>query len=232
LTLFDGNGKPTINPFGRNPLKKVEENMSERFSSIKKRVCFLTALLSVLFGFSGLAQAGVFNIPHYVEPGRFAVGIEPEVMLDPESSVGINFKYTHGLSELINVQGVIGTGTGSRQFRTGGSLIFDFFPDLENQPGMGVASQNLYYRLEEHGVFEFTLIPYIHKSFIYENNEFEPFISFPFGLLFEDGSYSSTAWLAVGSLFKVMEHYRVTIELGVNVSRAWTYFSGGMTYYY
>src|SRR4051812_7534452 len=79
------------------------------------------------------AQAGVFDLPRFVHPGEFAIGIEPEIMLSNGSGVGVNLKYTHGLSDLNNLQIILGTGGGPRQLRFGGAMTFDFFPDLDKQ---------------------------------------------------------------------------------------------------
>ena len=101
-------------------------------------------------------QAGVFNLPHFVTPGEFAIGVEPEFIMTGRAAVGVNMKYTHGLSEMSNLTGILGDGGGDRQFRVGANFTFDIFPDMGNQPGIGVAFQGLYLSFQNAGALETT----------------------------------------------------------------------------
>lgn len=177
-------------------------------------------------------QAGVFNLPHFVTPGEFAMGFEPELYFSNGSGVGTNVKYTQGLTDLINVTGIIGTGGGPRGFRAGASFMLDFFPDIEGQPGIGLGGQSLYYRVSDLGVLELTAIPYIHKTIISSGHEVEPFFALPIGFAFSNGEYQNTSTAVVGAMFKTWDRVRTTLEFGVAINHAETYFSGGFTYYH
>lgn len=176
------------------------------------------------------SRAGVFNLPHFVTPGEFAIGIEPELTLTNGAGLGANIKYTHGFSDLLNLTGVIGTSGGPRKFRVGANLTFDFFPDIEGQPGIGIAASGMYYQLATVGQVEFQAIPYIHKSF--QNGEIEPFIAAPVGLALADGRYAGVTTVAFGSMFKTMENFRVIVEFGLGLNNADSYVSGGFVYYH
>ena len=103
------------------------------------KVFVLVSALAALA--SNQAHAGVFDIPRFVESGEFKVGLEPEVTLQKPSGVAMSLKYTHGISDLFNLQGLVGTGGGSKQFRVGSALTFDAFPDVEGQPGIGLSQE-------------------------------------------------------------------------------------------
>jgi hypothetical protein len=199
---------------------------------LKRQGFFPILLLSSLsLGFSS-AWAGVFDMPHFVDSGSFAVGLEPEAILSDGGGVGLNLKYTQGLNDLSNLTGILGTGTGVERFRVGGNLALDFFPDVDNQPGIGIAFQGLYYRFQSDGRLDATAIPYIHKSFTTAGNqEIEPFLAYPIGLAFQDGTYHTTETLAFGSMFKATVHVRYVLEMGVAINHAETYLSGGIVYY-
>jgi hypothetical protein len=178
------------------------------------------------------AYAGVFDLTHFVNPGSFAIGLEPVATLSDGGGVGFNFKYTQGINELTNAQFIIGTGTGIDRFRVGGNLDVDLFPDIDNQPGIGVAFQGLYYNLPSDGRFDLTAIPYIHKAFTLQGgDEVDPFLAFPVGLAFQDGMYHFTDTLAFGSLFKKNEHLSYVLEMGISMNHSETYISGGFVYY-
>ncbi len=188
------------------------------------------------------AQAGVFNIPHFVPAGDFGLGLEPELTLTHGAGVAINAKYTQGINDMLNVQGILGTGSGPRRFRVGGNASFEFFPDSQGQPGVGLAAQVLYMRIpttldtssnsDTTGVTELTAIPFIHKTFNAGGKEIDPFLAVPFGLVFDNGSYRSLFTVVIGSGFKATENLWYTMEFGIAVNHTETYFSGGITYYH
>ncbi len=182
--------------------------------------------------FNPEANAGVHNAFRFVAPGQFAVALEPELTLTDGAGIGANLKFTHGLNDLTNATAIIGTGGGSRRFRAGAQFTMDFFPDTDGQPGLGIATQGIYYRQENLGRSEFTLIPYIHKAFDVRGGEVEPFFALPYGVAFVSGHYNTISNVAVGAMFKSSEHIRYTLELGVAINNTDSYMSGGLTYYY
>ncbi len=181
---------------------------------------------------SNAAEAGVFNIYHFVKPGSSAAGVEPEVNFSNGAGVGFNLKYTYGLNELSNVQAIIGSGTGPRRFRIGGNMTFDFFPDVPGQPGIGLATQLIYYRLPDNGVLEITGIPYIHKAYKADDHNIEPFAAVPLGVGFSDGNYFVLAQFVIGTMYHATENLSYVAELGVNINHLESYVSGGAVYYF
>lgn len=205
--------------------------------AIQWRIWLSTALLFlvalILCWLPLPSQAGVFNLSRFVMPGQFAVGLEPEFTFSNGAGMGMNFKYTHGVNELSNLGVVVGTGAEGRGFRLGGIYSFDFFPDTSGQPGIGLATQMYYYRVQnETGQFEATAVPYIHKTFQTSSTEFEPFVAVPFGMAFSTGSYETIWTMAVGSIIRASDHLRYVVELGIAINNSSSYFSGGLTYYH
>lgn len=189
------------------------------------------------------ARAGSFDLYRFVNPGSWAVGVEPEFILTHGAGFGGNLKFTYGATELNNLTGIIGTGGGDHKFRVGGNFTFDIIPDIDKQPGIGIALQAIYYRIAvpmaTSGVaaqtvaqLELTAIPYLHKAFkTAAGTEFEPFVTFPVGLSLNGGQYLGLTSLAVGSMFKSSEHFRYVVELGIAINHTDSYISGGVVYY-
>ncbi len=181
------------------------------------------------------AQAGVFNLQKFVEPGLFAVGLEPEVIVTAPAGIGVNAKYTHGITDIMNVQGTVGMGAGPREFRIGAALTFDFFPDIDNQPGIGIAVQTMFMTMPANMArVDVTGIPYIHKAFHFSGNELDPFLGIPTGIIFDsNGRYNFLGQVAVGALFKPLERFRFGLEV---VTQYWptteVTISGGVIYYH
>lgn len=178
------------------------------------------------------ATAGVFNLPKFINPGESALGIEPEVTFTNDGGVAANLRYQYGLTDLNNVTAILGSGTGVRRFRVGGAFTFDFFPDIDKQPGIGIATQGIYYRYKGFGQFDLTLIPYVHKAFYNgEGNQVEPYFALPFGPEFRSGNYTWAAQTVLGAMFRTKDSPMNFLgEVGVSVNKAETYISGGIMF--
>jgi hypothetical protein len=195
--------------------------------------------VAVLAAVASSARAGVFDIAQFVQPGNFALGFEPELTLTDGAGFGANVRYTQGVSDLMNAQAILGTGGGPRRFRVGGNLKFDFIPDIEGQPGIGITAQALYVRVptyqgsdDTNGQVELTGIPYIHKTFISGKSEINPFVAIPIGMSLSDGNYHAISQFAFGSMFKTSDNFRYTLEVGVAINNTESYLSGGVIYYH
>lgn len=196
----------------------------------RRFIAALALLAGAGLGGTEAAQAAVFNTPHFLKPEEQAIGVEPELTLTSGAGLAATFRYSRGLSDINNGHVIVGTGGGPRKFRMGGNLTFDFFPDVEGQPGIGVAAQALYVRLVDRGQLELTGVPYIHKAFYSGNNEIDPFISVPIGIGFSGGRYQALSTMVVGSFFKASESMKYVLELGVDINHTESYLSGGVVF--
>lgn len=195
-----------------------------------RRTPFLLLFLFLISALPHLCHAAVFNIQHFLAPGKISIGLEPELTFSPSSGIALSARYAQGISELSNIIGIFGTGNGPHQFRIGGAYTFDFFPELERQPGIGVAVEALYMQLPNVGSIQVSGIPYIRKSFKTEDLTYEPFIAIPIGISLASGTYQAISNLVLGSLFIPSEHISFQAEFGIQLANSTTYLSGGIIY--
>ncbi len=198
--------------------------------------------LCALAALSPEGRASVSAYPHFVEPGRFAIGVEPELTFSEGGGASLTARYSQGLTELNHLAVMIGTGDGPQQFRVGSGLSFDFFPDQNQQPGVGVAVQGMLIQVPTPGRAEesssrsargeFLAIPYVHKTVPTGKYEMEPYFSMPIGFSVLEGKAQLQSSIVLGSYFRILESLRSSFELGVAINHANSYFSGGLTYYH
>ena len=222
-------GRPTVvNSEGMTGLKQKVRWVAER-----SPIAVFAGLgaLGLALGLASQAHAGVASTAHFVEPGYAALGLEPEVTLTDGAGMGLNARFTYGMNDLSNLTLIGGSGGGPRRFRLGANASFDLFPDMEGQPGVGIAAQTLFLRTPEGGRLDAQAMPYIHKSFSTPGGEVEPFLTVPFGLSFLTNTYRPVTSLVIGSLFKRGESIRYVTEVGININNSNTYVSGGIVYY-
>ena len=193
----------------------------------------LLASLVLILGFSGAsAQAGVFNIPQFVEESSWSVGLEPEATFSGGGSFSNTLKFTYGIGSLSNLQIGLGTGTGTRGFRGGMTYTFDFIPDLDGQIGAGIALQLYHYKLQASmGETQMMFYPYIHNQFGNTGTSgIDPYIALPYGLALTNGQYRTAAQLVFGAYFQTSRNFGWNAEVGVNMKGLDSYVSGGITY--
>lgn len=179
-----------------------------------------------------VSQAGVFNLPKYIAPSQFGIGVEPELTLTSGAGIGIQARFQYGVGEITNAHLIVGNGQGPKQFRVGGAMAFDFFPDIEGQPGIGLAVQALYSRVITGGRMDATAIPYIQKTIKGQDSDFTPYAAIPIGLAFLDtGAYATVTQFVFGSRFKLSERFLYMIELGIGITSSDTYMSTGLMIY-
>ncbi|MEW6055927.1 MAG: hypothetical protein AB1540_04870 [Bdellovibrionota bacterium] len=178
--------------------------------------------------------SGVFDLPAFLEAGKWSAGLEPEIVLSNGTGAGFNFKPRYGATDFLNWQGVIGTGTGARQFRVGGIADFEWFPDYASQPGIATPLFMEYYRLETDGLLSFGAKPLLYKSFNGQGAVYTPFVALPVGWNYKNSKINGFMQVALGSMFKVsnLQNWKFTAEAGFDVKNAYSYISGGVTYFY
>ena len=182
-------------------------------------------------------HASVFTIPQFVEYHSWAVGLEPEAILDSSSEgsgsgVGLNAKFTYGLTPISNLQVSIGPGSGSKEFRFGGAYSFDFIPDLSGQIGAGLAIQGVYFSTQSsNSKYEFSTYPYLHKRFDTAGGlVFDPYVALPMGLSFFQSKTQTFLQGAAGTYFQTSEHVGLNGEIGFSLKNADSYLAFGVSY--
>jgi hypothetical protein len=189
-------------------------------------------LILVIYTLIPRAEAGVFNIPEFVDYKKWAVGLEPQLTMTPDTGMAATLKFTYGLTPLSDLQVGIGGGGGDKEFRLGGTYTFDVIPDIEGQIGAGIALQGYVYHLNTGGsLTELTAIPYIHNTFrTVRGQNFDPYLALPGGLSFNDGMYRSIFQIVGGTYFKYSENIGYNAEIGINLKDTDSYLAVGVTY--
>lgn len=193
----------------------------------------IVTLLLALSSLASPAYAGVFDLASFLETKQWSVGFEPEVSLSDGTGVGINFKPRYGVNDLINIQGLFGPGTGTRQGRLGLLADFEWFPDYETQPGIATAFFTEYYDLKDGGQLKVGAKPMIYKTFMGQGAHYTPFVSVPIGWNNQSGSVQGFVQVAMGAMVKVPtnDRWKFTGEAGFNAKNSYSYISGGVTYF-
>ncbi len=179
------------------------------------------------------SHAGVFDLPAFLPPGDFSLGVEPEIITSNPSGAGFNLKPKFGTTPFLNWEGIIGTGSGDRGLKLGATADFDWFPDVEHQPGIATPFTLLYNQISGDNIINYFFSPMLYKTFKGESAEYIPFISMPFGWSIRNSRNSNFSQFVMGSMFKSpgTQYFRFSVEAGFNINRSFSYISGGVTWF-
>jgi hypothetical protein len=199
----------------------------------------LSALLVVS---SQTLLADIFGLAHFIAPQSYSLGLEPVLIMHnglvSGSGFGINVKGTYGISNLSNFILTVGTGAGPQRFHWNGTFSLDFFPDYQNQPGIGMALGLGTTNNGQETGWEAVSTFYVHKTIALHPDEsgkqfiLEPFLAIPLGLWLAKGRYFVESSVTIGSFYHFSEKWSSVAELGIGFQHTNTYLSGGMIYYY
>ena len=188
----------------------------------------------VLFTATASAQAGVFDLPSFLEPGRFSAGLEADIALSNGTGAAVNLKPRYGLSDFLNIQGILGTGAGERRFRLGVTMDIEYFPDVGNQPGLASPITFLYTRQSFGNNWTLSFQPMIYKTFHGSDSvAFTPFVALPVGWNARESVLRGFTQIAFGTMFAPsnMTKVKFTAEAGFNLHQSYSYIAGGVTFF-
>jgi hypothetical protein len=214
--------------------------------SMKKNYHFLCFILLAVF-FASQAKGELFNLTHFIQPKKFALGFEPKVVINKERKseldYGIDLRATYGLTELNNLIVTFGTtssGSQTEPWHCNTTLTFDLFADHPDQSGVGVG---IAFGIGTYSKFKTSLwqaMPtfYLHKTFLVRSESgvifgLEPFIGVPFRFnLSLDRPGKLTNSLSLGSFFHLNQKLSSIFEIALGVSNANNSAAGGLAYYF
>lgn len=178
-------------------------------------------------------KARVASLPHFVVPGEFAIGVDGEMGFANRGSLGLQFAYKQGHSDLVNFFVELGLGGLSGDMKLGGGALLDVFPDVQGQLGLGVALRTHLAQFQDRKNWVMEMIPYLHKTLVSEQLTVEPFVGLPLSTRLAGQQAPYGASLALGSLFEHSPQFRSSFELGIPLNpTAYTGLTLGVTYFH
>jgi hypothetical protein len=200
----------------------------------KAHMLLVLALSNLVIQTNTPLYAGLFDMPAFLEPGSWSVGMEPEIIISKKSGAGLNFKPRYGMNDILNWQALLGTGSGPRNFRVGATADFEWFPDYEGQIGIATPLFLEYFSTEASGVLALGVRPMVYKSFYGEGATYTPFFGVPLGWDLQDGEFKGVIQIVLGSMFRMPKNKRwgFSVEAGFDAKDSYSYLSGGATYFF
>lgn len=191
-----------------------------------------TFALTLLTSLSSQAYYTFQDSGDMLEPNRYALGTELQMVTSNDSGVNLVGKFDGGLTDELNYRAVLGFGEVSFQMQ--GLLKWVPIPDIDNQPAIGITTGLLYAKYDTDdsstaNEFSIRFIPFLSKKFDSAVGPFTPYVAAPMAIRTYDSDSDVPLSLAIGSKYESVDLKGVefTAEIGFDIDKAFNYISLG-----
>lgn len=195
-----------------------------------KQMLFVLLLLPAVMSSTAHAYFSTLDTGDVTGVGRYRTILEPQFIVNKYDGVNLVGRFDTGITADQAVRAIVGFG--EVDFQLGAMYKWIPFPDAAGQPAIGGSAGAMYARVAGETEFSLRFHPLVSKRFETEVGDLTPFVSLPLGLTSRDGDTFVPVQLAVGTEWKTLnwENLRFMTELGLNVSKAFSYLSFGLVY--
>lgn len=164
--------------------------------------------------------------------GTYKIGFEPQIRMTNGSGLNFDSFIDSSINDAWSWR--VQVGAGETDFWTTASTKWIPIPDYDKQPALGLRLDATFGRESSETFHVFRFAPMISKKFDTEVGKLTPFASLPMGVFSIKGDSANISQLVLGSegQFEEIPQWGFSAELGVNMSKAFTYISGTATFYF
>lgn len=182
---------------------------------------FLSSTLSATsHAYLSIAESG--ELP---PQGKFQFGIEPQLLTNHGGGANVNVFVDTAFNDATSARFTMGAG--SVDFNAFASVKWMPFPDVDQQPAMGLRLGAGLARDESENLLHFQVAPLVSKKFNTEYGLAVPYLAVPFTFLNTKNENTTVSHLAVGSEFHHPDLNQMTLgaELGIELNKTYSYIS-------
>jgi hypothetical protein len=197
--------------------------------NLSKKICsfFITA---IFFSPSVWAFAPIGETGEILKGNEYQAGLQPSLITSQNGGPHMNVFFDAPINESTCWRALIGSG--AIDFVGSLSIKYVPFPDIGNQPAMGLRAGILVARPKDEGnvlAFEFTPL-FSKKMEAIEEGVFTPYVGLPLRIVSGKNNYYSTQ-MAFGTDWHPTEiqDYFFNGEIGINLKDSYSYLAFGVT---
>ena len=157
--------------------------------------------------------------------GKYQVGIEPQILTNKNGGANVNVFLDTTLNDATSAR--VSMGAGSVDFNAFASVKWMPFPDVDNQPAMGLRVGAGLARDEDENLLHVQIAPLVSKKVDTEYGMTVPYLAVPFTLVNAKDDNFMASNLVIGSEFKPNQWQGVTVgaEIGAELNKSYSYIS-------
>ncbi len=162
--------------------------------------------------------------------GSNQFGIEPQILGNEGGGVNIGAFLDMPIQDDISAR--FSLGAGKIDFHAGAAVKWIPFPDVDQQPAMGLKAAAWYARQSSINVWTFQLAPLFSKKFDSEVGLFIPYAAIPVNFVTSTEKSVTGTQFAVGSELyaKDVTNMHFSAELALNLKDSYSFISGSVVF--
>lgn len=174
---------------------------------------------------SAQAYLSIAESGEMLPQGKYQVGVEPQFLTNKGGGANLNVFLDTAISESMSAR--IAMGAGAVDFNAFASVKYMPFPDVDNQPAMGIRVGAGLARDEDQNLLQLQVAPLVSKKFDTEYGLAVPYLAVPFTFLNTKEENLVASNLSIGSEFHYVDWNQVTVgaEAGVDLNKSYSYIS-------
>lgn len=185
------------------------------------KYCVLGLFLSsTSHAYLSIAESG-----EILTPGKYQVGVEPQFLTNKGGGTNFDVMLDSSLNDSTSMR--LTMGAGAVDFNAFASVKWIPFPDVDNQPAMGLRVGGGIARDEGVNLLQLQAAPLVSKKFDTEYGLAVPYLAVPLTFLYTKEENYTAVNFTVGSEFHYVDWTQVTLggEVGVDLSKSFSYIS-------
>ena len=176
------------------------------------------------------AYLAISETAEIIPPDHYQFGLEPQVFLNEGGGVNGTLFFDAPIDDATSAR--ISVGVGEIDFNTFATIKHVPFPDIDNQPAIGVRAGIGTAREDSENSLILQAGPIISKKTETDMGMMTPFVALPVSFINAKSENYIASQLALGTEFTLpdVERMRFGAEVGFNVNRSYSYVSGYITF--
>ncbi|MEK2645249.1 hypothetical protein [Bdellovibrio sp. BCCA] len=182
-------------------------------------------VLGLFLSSSAHAYLSIAESGEIVPAGMYQVGVEPQLLMNKGGGANFDVFFDTHINDATSAR--ITMGAGAVDFNAFVSAKWMPFPDVENQPAMGLRVGAGLARDEDENLLQLQVAPLVSKKFDTEYGLAVPYLAVPFTFLNTKEENTVASNLTVGSEFHYADWNQVTLggEVGLDLNKSYSYIS-------
>ncbi|WP_413944617.1 hypothetical protein [Bdellovibrio sp. HCB-162] len=182
-------------------------------------------VLGLFLSSSAHAYLSIAESGEIVPAGMYQVGVEPQLLMNKGGGANFDVFFDTHINDATSAR--ITMGAGAVDFNAFVSAKWMPFPDVDNQPAMGLRVGAGLARDEDENLLQLQVAPLVSKKFDTEYGLAVPYLAVPFTFLNTKEENTVASNLTVGSEFHYADWNQVTLggEVGLDLNKSYSYIS-------
>jgi len=208
---------------------QLDTIFTKEVSMSVSKFIFPSLLLLLIHSSSAWAYLSFAESAEIMPAGRYQVGFEPQLLTNRGNGANFNLFFDANVNDDTSAR--VTMGAGAIDFNAFASVKYIPFPDVGNQPAMGLRAGAGVSRDEGENLLTAQLAPMLSKKFNTEYGMSVPYLAIPFNFVNSKEENYVGSNVVFGTEFhsKDAQNFIFGAEIGAELSKSYSYISAFIT---